>query len=229
MPVRPRPLHLTEDHVARVTRPVEDFAYPSTYTRATEADYVALVDRLMAERPDGPLHIFAYGSLIWNPTFEAVARRRAVARGWHRQFALVLRGLRATPEAPGLMMTLMSGGRCVGLALEVAAGAEREVLEQSVRREFFFVEPMINYRWLRLDAEEGQLRGLAFWAGPTGPNVQRGLALEEAASRIARACGPRGSNAEYLRNTVRSLEEHGIADRNLWSLQRLVADAIDGL
>ena len=84
MPVRPRPLHLTEDHVARVTRPVEDFAYPSTYTRATEADYVALVDRLMAERPDGPLHIFAYGSLIWNPTFEAVARWRAAGTGSSR-------------------------------------------------------------------------------------------------------------------------------------------------
>jgi cation transport protein ChaC len=228
-PSRSRTLHLTEDHVARVTRPVEDFAYPSTFTRATEADYVALVDRLMAERPEGPLHVFAYGSLIWNPTFEAVARRRAVARGWHRQFALVLRGLRATPEAPGLMMTLMSGGRCVGLALEVASGAEREVLEQSVRREFLFVEPMSNYRWLRLDTEEGQLRGLTFWAGPKGPNVQRGLALADAASRIARACGPRGSNAEYLRSTVAALEAQGIGDRNLWRLQRLVAEEIDRL
>lgn len=223
-----RTLHLTEDHVARATRAVEEFSYPTSFARASDEDYSALVERLMAERPEGPLFIFAYGSLIWNPTFQAVSRRRAVARGWHRQFALVLRGHRGTPESPGLMMTLMSGGRCIGLALEVPAGAERQVLEESVRREFPFVETLAHHRWLMLDTEEGPVRGLVFWAGPTGPGVRRGLPLEEAAAQIARACGPKGSNAEYLRNTVASLEEHGIRDRNLWSLQRLVAQEIDG-
>ena len=224
-----RTLHLTEEHVARATRTVEDFSYPSTFVRASDADYAAVIDRLMAERPDGPLFIFAYGSLIWKPTFEAVAKRRAVARGWHRQFALVLRGSRATPDTPGLMMTLIPGGRCVGVALEVPLGSERQVLEDSLRREFPFVETLQYWRWITLDADDGPIRGLVFWAGPTGPGVRRGLALEEASRMIARACGPRGSNAEYLRNTVASLEEHGIRDRNLWKLQRLVAQEIDAL
>lgn len=225
--LRPREMHLTPDHVARATRPVAEFPHPSTFTRATDTDYAALVERLMAERPDGPLHIFAYGSLIWNTPFEPVARRRVVARGWHRQFCMRLRSFRGTPEAPGLMMTLMTGGRCVGLALEVAHGAERQVLEGLARREFPFVETMTDRRWLTLDSEEGPLRALVFWAGPTGPGIQRGLPLEEAAVRIARACGPVGPNAEYLRNTVYSLEAHGIRDRNLWELQRLVAEEID--
>ncbi len=116
----------------------------------------------MAERAKRPLHVFAYGSLIRKPTFEAVARRRTVARGWHRQFALVMRGFRATPETPGLMMTLMPGGRCVGLALDVAVGAERKVLDALVRREFSLKDTMIYYRWLRLDIEEGPLNGLVF-------------------------------------------------------------------
>jgi cation transport protein ChaC len=51
--------------------------------------------------------------------------------------------------------------------------------------------------------------------------------LPEAAMQMARACGPAGSTAEYLRNTVQSLEEQGIRDRNLWTLQRLVAEEID--
>lgn len=228
-PSRPRTLHLTPDHVARATRPVADFPHPSTYTRATDEDYAALIEQMMVERPEGPLHIFAYGSLIWNTPFEPVARRRVVARGWHRQFCMRLRAFRGTPETPGLMMTLMSGGRCVGLALEVAQGAERQVLDGLARREFPFVETMADQRWLRLDSEEGPLRGLVFWAGPTGPGICRGLPLEAAAAQIARACGPVGSNAEYLRNTVASLEEHGIHDRNLWRLQRLVADEIDRL
>lgn len=223
----PRTLHLTPNHVALATRPVEDIAYPSSFTRATDHDYAALVDRLMAERSEGALHIFAYGSLIWKPTFEPVAKRRAVARGWHRQFCMQIRGHRGTPEAPGLMMALMSGGRCVGLALEVAAGTERQVLEDLCRRELPFVETMSNRRWLRLDTAEGPVRGLVFWAGPTGPNIRRSLPLPLAAAQMARACGPRGSTAEYLHNTVCSLEEHGIRDRNLWRLQRLVAEEIE--
>lgn len=226
-PLRPREMYLTLEHVAQATRPVEDFIYPSSFVRATDEDYAALVDRLMAERPEGMLHIFAYGSLIWKPTFEPVAKRRAVARGWHRQFCMQIRGHRGTPEAPGLMMALMSGGRCVGLALEVARGAERQVLEDLCRRELPFVETMADHRWLRLDTAEKPIRGLVFWAGPTGPNIRRSLPLPVVATQIARACGPRGSTAEYLHNTVRSLEEHGIRDRNLWTLQRLVAEEID--
>jgi cation transport protein ChaC len=35
-----------------------------------------------------------------------------------------------------------------------------------------------------------------------------------------------GSCAEYLYLTVKHLEEKGIRDRNLWELQRLVAEEI---
>lgn len=224
-----RALSLTEDHVARATRSVEDFPLPSGFTPATDDDIAAQVATLTAERPAGPLHIFAYGSLIWNPTFAPAAGRRAVARGWHRQFCMVIRGFRGTPEAPGLMMALMSGGRCTGLALEVAAGEETATLDALVRREMPFVETLGDRRWVRLETAEGPLTALTFWAGPRGPNIVRGLPLDEAAALIARACGPRGSSAEYLRNTVHALEEAGIRDRNLWALQRLVAAEIDRL
>ena len=124
------------------------------------------------------------------------------------------------------MMALMSGGRCVGLALEVVAGAEGQVLDGLARREFPFVETMQYRRWLTLDTQDGPIRGLVFWAGPKGPNIRRSLPLDVAAAQMARACGPRGSTAEYLYNTVTSLETHGIRDRNLWTLQRLVAEEI---
>lgn len=120
-----RTLHLTPEHVARVTRNVPDVPYSSTYTRATDAHYEVEADRLMAERPKGPLHVFAYGLLIWKPTFEAVARRRAVAWGWHRQFCIQIRSFRGTPEAPGLMMALMSGG-ALRRALARGSGGCRE-------------------------------------------------------------------------------------------------------
>ena len=48
------------------------------------------------------------------------------------------------------------------------------------------------------------------------------------ARRLALACGHAGSCAEYLYNTVEHLEAAGIRDRNLWRLQRLVAEEIAG-
>ncbi len=49
-----------------------------------------------------------------------------------------------------------------------------------------------------------------------------GLPLEEQAAIIARACGGRGPNDEYLFNTVAHLEELGIADEELSWLSRRV-------
>src|SRR3712207_7779825 len=86
---------------------------------------------------------------------------------------------------------------------------------------------LFPYTTLFRSTAEGPIRGLVFWAGPTGPSIRRSLPLPVAAAQMARACGPRGSTAEYLHNTVRSLEEHGIRDHNLWTLQRLVAEEID--
>ncbi|TIX42095.1 MAG: gamma-glutamylcyclotransferase, partial [Mesorhizobium sp.] len=51
--------------------------------------------------------------------------------------------------------------------------------------------------------------------------------LEAVADVLARACGHWGTGAEYLLNTVSHLEAKGIRDRNLWRLQRLVAELIE--
>jgi len=222
-----RNLVLTEDHVARATRAIPETHTVTTYTRADDRVFEARAGRILASRPEGPMLVFAYGSLIWNPTFASTAQHRAVARGWHRQFCMEIRGFRGTPEDPGLMMALMAGGRCRGVALEVAEAQAGEVVDGLVRRETPFVENERDWRWITLDTERGPARALVFWAGPTGPSIRRGLPLDAVARQLACACGYRGSGAEYLRNTVLSLEEHGIRDRNLWALQRMVAAEID--
>jgi len=222
-----RHLALTEDHVARATRSIPETQTATTFTRADDAVFAARVERVLASRPDGPFLVFAYGSLIWNPTFDSLARHHAVARGWHRQFCIEIRGFRGTPDAPGLMMALMAGGRCAGIALEVADARAEEVVDGLVRRETPFVENERDWRWITVDTERGRTQALVFWAGPTGPSIRRRLPLNAVARQLARACGYRGSCAEYLRNTVISLEEHGIKDRNLWALQRMVAAEID--
>jgi len=220
-------LDLTEDHVARATRAVEKVLTLSKYTPATEADFDRMTDRVLSGRPEGPLKIFAYGSLIWKPTFEATGRRVARAQGWDREFSMIMRGFRGTPDAPGLMMTMMSGGQCRGVSFEIDERQAEDTVRALVERELPYVETGNDYRWINLTTNEGRERVLVFWAGPSGEGIARGLPPTEAAHMIARACGWIGSNAEYLRNTILSLEEHDIHDARLWQLQRLVAAEID--
>ena len=140
---------------------------------------------------------------------------------------MIMRGFRGTPDAPGLMMTMMSGGQCRGVSFEIDERQAEDTVRALVERELPYVETGNDYRWINLTTNEGRERVLVFWAGPSGEGIARGLPPTEAAHMIARACGWIGSNAEYLRNTILSLEEHDIHDARLWQLQRLVAAEID--
>lgn len=225
----PRHLSLTEAHVARAFREVPDPGGFTGYTHLGDEGVARVAAELNAARPPGPLWVFAYGSLLWKPVFTPKRNLRAAAPGWHRQFCIEIDGFRGTPDAPGLMMALMSGGRCTGLAQQVDEAEVQTALEELVRREMPYEEMTDNARWIRLETAEGQITSLVFYAGPKGERIRRSLPLPVAARQMARACGHGGSTAEYLHKTLLSLEEHGIHDSNLWALQKLVADEIDGL
>jgi cation transport protein ChaC len=225
--VSPRQMSLTPELVALCFRAEEDRGYEEGWTPLTEAEQDAIAHRLLEEAGSDPLWIFAYGSLIWKPTFETVETRRATAVGWHRSFCLEMKSWRGTPETPGLMMALDRGGRCYGVAFRLSDQRRQAELIQTVRREIVFHEMFDMVRWVPLQTASGTLRALVFWAGPRpGRGISLKLPLDEVAQTLARACGHAGSCAEYLYNTVSHLEELGIRDRNLWRLQQLVADEI---
>jgi cation transport protein ChaC len=102
-------------------------------------------------------------------------------------------------------------------------------IRRLIRREVGSLEDASTIRWVTVETEEGPIRALVFWAGPKGERVIHGLPMAKVASILARACGHMGSCAEYLYLTVRHLEQHGIRDRNLWLLQKLVAAEIKSL
>ena len=68
---------------------------------------------------------------------------------------------------------------------------------------------------------------LAFAIDRKSTRYVGGLTLAERADRLAQAHGWKGSMAEYVLSTVTKLEEYGIHDRNLWAIQRMVAERID--
>lgn len=223
-----RRLRLTAAHVGRIPvipdpgQPDYPFVRP-----ATDADYQAEVDRFISTAPDGPFLIFAYGSLIWNPATTVAAQRIAVARGWHRNFALHDQRYRGNPNQPGLMLVLDRGGTCRGVVQEVPREGLEDDLHKLIRREMSMVPSAFPARWIPVETETGPVRALAFAMNRKDPRYVGGLTLAERAERLAAAHGWKGSMAEYLLATTEKLEELGIHDRNLWTLQQLVAERIE--
>lgn len=221
-----RSLSLTPELVALSTR--QEPEYPETIkgTLLDDGGYASHAERLSDESGDGPLWVFAYGSLIWKPAFDHEERRRSTAYGWHRSFCLEIKSWRGSPAQPGLMMALDRGGRCDGVVYRLPEVNRRGQIEAMLRREVSTEENLQAIRWLPVRTEDGPVRALTFWAGPTGDFVRRGLPPHDVARILASACGHMGSGAEYLYNTVLHLESFGIRDRNLWRLQELVAQEL---
>lgn len=222
-------MRLTADHVALSLRPEPDLGHDPAWRLLEEPELDALTARLDAECGAEPLWVFAYGSLIWKPDFDAIDNRRARAHGWHRSFCLKMTRWRGSPEQNGLMLALARGGSCDGVIYRLPDEGRREQIRRVVKREIRFHQALSMARWIPVRTAAGRQRALVFWAGPTGERVTEKLPLEEVAWILARACGSVGSCAEYLYNTVAHLEEYGIRDRNLWRLQELVAEEIERL
>ena len=79
---------------------------------------------------------------------------------------------------------------------------------------------------MRVEADSGPRRAIAFAVARASPYYSGDVSAEQTADVLAKAVGHWGSGAEYLMNTVQQLESLGIHDRNLWRLQRMVADRI---
>lgn len=185
-----------------------------------------LADRL-ANAPDPTgLWVFAYGSLMWKPEIAFDAVRPAVVDGWQRRFCLWQRRYRGCKEKPNLMLALVEGGSCAGMAYRLEGSNVSERLAPIWKRE------MIAYgyeaRWVTAQTGAGPVPALAFVAWTDGPRYAGELSDEETAARIATACGHVGPGAEYLLETAAKCGELGIEDEHLFRIESLVARHLAG-
>jgi len=184
----------------------------------SEADRTESLRTTLAARPEGDVWLFAYGSLIWNPTIHVVEQRTARIEGWHRAFCLSTIAGRGTLEQPGLVLGLDAGGQCEGVAFRLAeADLERE-LTLIWRREM--VASAYVPRWVDLLDRGGSRFGgaITFTIDPTGTHYAGDLAAEAVIERLATAAGHLGSSAEYLFQTRDGLRAHGIPDPEMEEL-----------
>jgi cation transport protein ChaC len=221
-------MRLSAELVALCRRDVAEPAPNLRYDYFTEDDYSRETERLLTERPGGPIWIFAYGSLIWKPEFPVLETRPAVAHGWHRTFSMKIDSYRGTPEQPGYMMCLDHGGRCEGEVQRMDEADIAEHIRRLLIREVGSHEAMDSIRWIDVETAEGPLTALTSYAHPHRLDFfEKNPSVNQIATALARACGHWGSGAEYLYNTVSHLEDRGIHDQSLWQLQELVAREIE--
>ncbi|MCS6997483.1 MAG: gamma-glutamylcyclotransferase [Casimicrobiaceae bacterium] len=174
--------------------------------------------------------VFGYGSLIWNPCLEYVARYPARVRGWHRRFCLWSSVYRGTPERPGLVLALDRGGAVRGLVYRIHAKVARRELRLLWRREM--TAGSYQARWLRCELCEavacedvrGVVSAIGFVIDRTAPTYAGHLSDEAIVERLVTTAGRYGSGAEYLYQTDAALRASGIVDPYLDRLCRLMAE-----
>ncbi len=188
---------------------------------ATDEERREQVQAILARAPrPGRIWVFAFGSLMWNPAFHFVERRTARIHGFHRQFCLWSRAGRGSPERPGLMLSLESGGSCTGVAYRLDKREAATELDVIWRREMF----TMSYRpvWTLARTPKGAEPAIAFSANRQHERYVPGLEDEVIARYLATGAGPMGRCCDYLFDTVAHLRQLGIRDRRLESLESRV-------
>jgi cation transport protein ChaC len=170
------------------------------------------------------LWVFGYGSLLWNPGFTPARTIKARLHDYHRSFCMLSIHHRGSEDDPGLVLALdtQPGGKCTGVAFEVAKDQEDAVLAMLRERELIssaYYEDTVD-----LISDEGEtIPALAYIINRDHRQYCQ-FDLEKQAQIIARAVGGRGPNTEYLYNTADHLTQLGIRDDDMtWLMHRVRA------
>ena len=166
------------------------------------------------------LWIFGYGSLIWRPEFDFAERRPAKVHGWHRALKMWSRINRGTPERPGLVFGLLSGGSCHGVVFRIPKASGREVLAALWAREMKLA--VYDPKWLTCITTQGPVSALTFTLSRKSPSHTGALTPDEYRRIFTEATGIYGTTYEYAHRTLEGLKRHNIRDRGLEKLLRLI-------
>ena len=183
-------------------------------------DVQALLSQVIAQwarRHD--LWVFGYASLIWRPEFEHVEHRPAKVRGWHRALRMRSRVNRGTPEQPGLVYALVSGGMCRGVVYRIP----RDLGESTLQRLWLREMPTGVYdpRWLRCQTAGGEVQALAFTLSRRSPSFTGHLSDPDMLHILRHASGRFGTTLDYLVQTAETLRAHQMCDLESERLVRL--------
>ena len=107
-------------------------------------------------------------------------------------------------ERPGLILTLLRGGACLGMAFRVAPGLWRETRAYLRRREVAY-----RHVWVDVVTLKGEINALTFTADPSNGRYIGKQPLERRALMVAQGEGSKGTSRGYLAETIASVQSMG--------------------
>ena len=191
------------------------------------SDKVLTKEELINERrkiiPDNgignDLYVFAYGSLLWNPTVEYEGQFLAKIYGFHRSFCMKTYLGRGSFDNPGLMLGLDKGGSCQGLAFKLKKSNAIKNIDILFQREM--VTAAYRPKLLKTKLANGKIvLSLAFTVDKKHKNFFEKKDVKIKGKMISKANGFLGSCREYFDNTLHSLSELNIIDNEMRSISR---------
>lgn len=167
-----------------------------------------------------PRWVFGYGSLMWNPGFATPETLGARLHGWHRAFCIYSEHYRGTPHRPGLILGLLPGGSCRGIAHRLPMReydhVRRYLRVREIENDGVYEE---DIRPIHL-ADGRTVAALVYLADRKHRQFAGTLAMTTALRLIRQGNGASGSNLDYVRHTQARLAALGLRDRALDELAR---------
>src|ERR1700733_10586324 len=177
----------------------------------TQEEYDETLARTLRRHPDGePMHVFGYGSLMWNPALEHEGVFKARIYGWHRRFCIRNMIGRGAPECPGLILALDKGGSCNGMLLRIPGPKVHDELAVLWRREMTW--GTYDARWVTAWVDSVAVPALTFVVDRRHERYAADLTPQEAALLINSGRGALGTCRAYFDATLHKLRELGIRD-----------------
>jgi len=174
--------------------PTPRIVFPHSPTRfISEAERQQRLQAVKQGRPPGPLWVFAFGSLMWNPCFDYDQREVAVLDGWERKFSIWTTLARGTPERPGLGLCIEEGkASCKGLVYRLLAENEDDDWQKLWDREM--VSGIYRAIWADMTLENGKaVTALTFVVDRSHRQYAGGMGISEMSEIIAGAAGKYGA------------------------------------
>ncbi len=151
---------------------------------------------------------------MWNPGFSHTDSQPARIYGFHRRLCLWSTQYRGSIARPGLILGLDRGGSCRGMAFRAHDHNIKHTVSYLFDREM--ITEAYNPIIISIHLQCGEVVNALTFVSKTGhPNYAQRMDIKEAVSLIRNAKGPRGTNVEYILNTVDYLNALGIRNTEL--------------
>tara|TARA_R110002110_G_scaffold235530_2_gene451588 strand:- start:377 stop:1003 length:627 start_codon:yes stop_codon:yes gene_type:complete len=185
-------------------------------TPLSDAERARSLRETLERAPDrSKVRVFGYGSLMWNPCFDVVARDKSELHGYHRDFSIWSVYARGTPACPGLGFALEKkpGAVCEGIVFTLPETTAEADLMPLWEREMW--TGTYTAEWVSVSVGGIDVPALTFVVSTDHFQYAGDLPVSEKARYIARAEGKYGTCYDYLAETVREMKLHGIEDADL--------------